>query len=77
MDGRSQDRFSSLEAAVEAVDYEIAALGRAALASARADAAWRNAPAPSADSGAQTARLRGEALRLSAWQRVHGSGRAT
>jgi superfamily II DNA or RNA helicase len=77
MDGRARDRFSTLEAAVEAVDYEIAALGRAALASARADAAWRNVRVGPSEPGAGNPRLRGEALRLSAWQRVHGPSRAT
>lgn len=56
LDGRSKDRFSTLEAAVEAVDYEISRMGRHALASALADAPWRAA--------------RADALRLLVWQRV-------
>jgi ATP-dependent helicase IRC3 len=58
LDGQLQERFSSLEAAVEAVDYEIALLGRAALASAHPQAAWR--------------RDRADALRLAVWQRIVG-----
>lgn len=58
LDGRAKERFSTLEAAVEAVDYEISRLGRQAMASALEGAGWR----------AQ----RAEALRLAAWQRVVG-----
>ena len=69
LDGRTKDRFSTLEAAVEAVDYEIAQLGRTALGSAREEAAWRRAP--SAEPGAS----QGEALRLAVWQRVTTAAR--
>jgi superfamily II DNA or RNA helicase len=55
-DGRPQERFSTLEAAVEAVDYELGRRGRAVLASAREEAAWRPG--------------RAEALRLATWRRV-------
>src|SRR5450432_3054168 len=41
LDGRVMDRFTTLEQAVEAVDYEIDQMGRAASASARDDAPWR------------------------------------
>jgi len=62
LDGKPKDRFSSIEAAVEAVDYEISRMGQRAAASAREEASWRRAPGPrSAD-----------ALRLSVWQRVFG-----
>lgn len=61
IDGRVQERFSSIEAAVEAVDYEIAQKGRQVAASALAEAAWRND--------------RAEALRLAVWQRVVGRAR--
>jgi len=63
LDGKAKDRFSSIEAAVEAVDYEIARMGPRALASAREDASWRRASdSPhSADS-----------LRLAVWRRVFG-----
>jgi ATP-dependent helicase IRC3 len=72
IDGRTMERFSRLEEAVEAVDYEIARLGRACAASAREGASWRKASAPPA----LLARLRekprtlAEALRLSAFERV-------
>ena len=58
VDGRAQDRFSTLEAAVEAVDYELGRRGPAVLASAREEAPWRKA--------------RAEALRLALWRRVTG-----
>jgi ATP-dependent helicase IRC3 len=75
LDGRVKDRFSTLEAAVEAVDYELGRMGRAALASAHPDAAWRRAVATHLDSssGVAPAKLRADALRLAAWQRVVGS----
>lgn len=57
-DGRVKERFSTLEGAVEAVDYEIARLGPSARSSALPEAAWR----PS----------RAEALRLATFQRVCG-----
>lgn len=66
LDGRPMDRFSRMEEAVEAVDYEIGRRGRGAAASARDDASWRRRP--STTPGA----LEGEALRLSAWKRVVG-----
>jgi hypothetical protein len=56
IDGRAEERFSSIEAAVEAVDYEISRRGPRASASARADAPWRGE--------------RAEQLRLAVWQRV-------
>jgi ATP-dependent helicase IRC3 len=63
LDGRVMERFSRLEAAVEAVDYELARFGRAAQSSALPEAAWREG--------------RAEALRLAVWQRICGkaSGR--
>jgi len=73
-------RFSRLEDAVEAVDYEIERRGRKAVASARADAAWRNQapPAPVLEKLAATTDQRpethGEALRLLAYAR-HGPKR--
>jgi hypothetical protein len=71
LDGRTKDRFSTIEAAVEAVDYEIAQMGRAALASAREEAAWRRAPAlEPTPPGTPPPNRRGEALRLAAWQRI-------
>lgn len=59
IDGRSQERFSSIEAAVEAVDYEICRRGQHAAASARAEAPWR--------------RERAEQLQLEVWRRVFGA----
>ncbi len=63
LDGKPKDRFSSIEAAVEAVDYEIARMGAAVLASARGEASWRRAPGSP---------LSADALRLDAWRRVFG-----
>jgi superfamily II DNA or RNA helicase len=60
-DGRPQERFSSIEQAVEAVDYEIARKGPAAAASARPEAGWRVGKA--------------DALRLALWRRVVGAQR--
>jgi ATP-dependent helicase IRC3 len=59
IDGRVQERFSSIEAAVEAVDYELSRRGREVAGSARPEAAWRG--------------TRAEALRLAVWQRVVGA----
>jgi len=64
LDGKAKDRFSSIEAAVEAVDYEIGRMGARAQASAREEASWRRAPG---------ALLSADALRLSVWHRVFGS----
>ena len=46
LDGREVARFSSFEAAVEAVDFEVGRMGRVAATSARPEAAWRREPAP-------------------------------
>jgi len=46
LDGAEKARFSTLEEAVEAVDYEVERLGRCAARSARPDAPWRADPAP-------------------------------
>src|SRR6478609_1432338 len=75
MDGRPMERFSRLEAAVEAVDFELERMGRGAVLSAAPEAAWRRAAAPVADdaSGPRAANL-GEALRLTAWHRFHPRG---
>lgn len=58
LDGRTKERFSNIEAAVEAVDYEIARMGARASASALQSAPWRAG--------------RAEALRLAVWRRVAG-----
>ena len=57
---RSMDRFSRMEEAVQAVDYEIDRMGRAAAASALDSARWR------------FPKERCEALRLAVWKRVVG-----
>jgi ATP-dependent helicase IRC3 len=62
MDGKARERFSTLEAAVEAVDYEISRLGPRALASALPGAPWR--------AGVESE------LRLAVWQRVVGKSRS-
>jgi len=70
IDGRPKERFSQLEAAVEAVDYELERMGRGALLSAAPEAAWRRAPPP-ATSEAPAATNLAEALRASVWNRFH------
>ena len=63
LDGRTMDRHSTLEEAVQAVDYEIDRMGRLTAASARPDAQWRSDGA------------RAEALRLAVWNWVFGRTR--
>ena len=78
VDGAVMERFSTLEQAVEAVDYEVARRGRHAAASALPGAAWRRA-AVSAERAAAIVRARlrvngavtlGDALVLEAWARA-------
>lgn len=45
-DGKERARFSRLEEAVEAVDYEVRKLGRVPVQTAYASAPWRRAPVP-------------------------------
>ena len=59
LDGKPKDRFSRMEDAVQAADYEIGRMGRAVAASASPVASWRR------DGAA-------EALRLAVWKRVVG-----
>jgi hypothetical protein len=77
-DGEAIDRFSTLEQAVEAVDYEIDRMGRAASASARDIAPWRVRSAPpdlvARLRSSYTAATHAEALRLLAWESVTRSG---
>jgi hypothetical protein len=75
MDGRLMERFSRLETAVEAVDFELERMGPGVVASAAAEAAWRRAPPPIAgeSTGRRAANL-AEALRLSVWHRFHPRG---
>ena len=67
LDGKVMDRFSRMEDAVQAVDYEIMQMGRGPAASALEGAGWRRAPAHPGE-----ALTVGEALRLAVWQRVMG-----
>jgi ATP-dependent helicase IRC3 len=62
LDGKPRARFSTIEEAVQAVDYEVTRFGNLAKASARPNAAWRG------DS-------RAEALRLATWNRLVGPKR--
>lgn len=57
LDGRAKDRRSTLEEAVEAVDFELERLGPRVAASGRPHAAWRREG-------------RADALRSAAWDRV-------
>lgn len=59
LDGKVMDRFSRMEEAVQAVDYEIHRMGRPAAASALESGAWRR------DGVAET-------LRLHVWKRIVG-----
>ena len=72
LDGRPMARFSTLEQAVEAVDYEIDQMGRAASASARDEAPWRSRAAPAALLARLRTRARittyAEALRQAVWE---------
>jgi hypothetical protein len=65
LDGKSMERFSKMEEAVQAVDYEVNSMGRAAAFSALANAAWRTRPSAAAPACSQS-----ESLRLAVWQRV-------
>lgn len=60
LDGKVMDRYSRMEDAVQAVDYEISRMGRAAAASAMDGARWR------------FPKERSETLRLAVWKRVVG-----
>jgi superfamily II DNA or RNA helicase len=76
MDGKLVERYSTIEEAVQAVDYEVQRLGRVAQASALAGAAWRKAPAPVTDEPRRDARTGrtvatlSEAMRLAVFDRV-------
>ncbi|HEY4184814.1 MAG TPA: DEAD/DEAH box helicase [Polyangia bacterium] len=64
VDGATRERFSRIEEAVEAVDFEVHRRGAHAARSAQAGASWRRAPARDAPTV-------GEALQLAAWRRCH------
>jgi superfamily II DNA or RNA helicase len=77
--GKQVAQFSTVEAAVEAVDHEVDRRGPAFAAAARDDAPWRRqpAPAPLLDElqrrrAAGDARSWGQALQLLSWARAHG-----
>jgi hypothetical protein len=71
LDGQEMARFSTIEEAVQAVDYEIEQKGRRAAGSARPDAEWRGGEAD-ATLGEIRGPSLGDALRLAAWQRIVG-----
>ena len=71
LDGKAMERFTRIEDAVEAVDYEVGRKGRAAVASARPTAAWRHEAVPdklanqlAALKPPQVATTHGDAMRL-------------
>lgn len=74
LDGEVVARFGRIEEAVEAVDYEVASLGRSAAASALAGAPWRSAPPPEGAGARETRfpapRTLAEALRLAVFLRL-------
>jgi len=70
LDGKVVERFGVVEEAVQAVDYEVSRMGRAAQASALAGAGWRTAPPPEG----QKARTAAEALRLQVLLRLSRGG---
>lgn len=80
LDDKLVERFSTLEEAVQAVDYEVDRRGRAAAASAREGAQWRRASAPESmvaslpvgRNGRKPATL-GEAMRMVVWRKVVGA----
>jgi len=76
LDGREVSRFSHLEEAVEAVDYEVRRLGRGAAESALPGATWRSVRAPErlcqGAPGTPRDLTLAEALQLAALQRVAG-----
>ncbi len=79
LDGKLMDKYSRMEEAVAAVDYEIDRMGRGASLTALPGAPWRNAAAPpSLLTDIASARKHGgalnwaDALQLDVWQRVVG-----
>lgn len=79
VDGKLVERFSTIEEAVSAVDYEVEQRGRAASASARHKAAWRASAVPDSMASAlppmKTGRrpsTMGEAMRLMVYHQVVG-----
>jgi ATP-dependent helicase IRC3 len=76
LDGAVMERFSRLEEAVEAVDFEIEQMGRAQGQSALPNASWRGAPVPAGVRerlpARNTADTLADALRLLVWRSVVG-----
>ena len=77
VDGAEAERFSTIEEAVQAVDYEVERHGRPACVSARDGAAWRKAAVPQQLQAAlppvrtgRRATTLGEAMRLAVWAKV-------
>ena len=78
LDGREVARFSTVDEAVDAVDFEVQRRGPHAARSARAEATWRRATCPTARAEAVTGvrpghpppRNLGELLALEAWALV-------
>ena len=67
LDGRVMARFSNLEEAVQAVDYEIEQRGRLTAASALPDADWRRERVSQAEADSAT---RADALRFATFRRI-------
>ncbi len=75
LDGDVMGRFSRVEEAVEAVDYEVAELGPGPARSALESAPWRSRTVPEAlrtELGPAAPQSLGEARRLQVWQRIVG-----
>jgi superfamily II DNA or RNA helicase len=76
LDGTVVDRYSYMEEAVSAVDYEIERMGRQSAGSALPTAAWRRLPPPNSDADSPPNGAKGswaEVLQLETWQRIVGS----
>src|SRR5450432_343836 len=72
LDGRTMERFSRVEEAVDAVDFEVQRLGPSALRSASAEAGWRTRAATRAgERGGRAPRNLAESLQLAVWARFH------
>ncbi len=67
IDGDIMDRFSKIEDAVQAVDFEIEARGPQVATSARPQAAWRHRTAEAGPVG--------QVLSLAAWKRITGQSK--
>lgn len=72
LDGQAKERFSTLEAAVEAADYEIGRMGPRALSSAHESADWRRVRQSLRGSNEVAQLALADELRLAVWKRVVG-----